>query len=199
MKVIFLLNRYSPLIDSTIGLSSEYSVQREEDTPLTLTSSDVWHDQSTRQCLPSCDCPESENHAYGTQSCDIQFHVLMCTSTHTLSMTGEHALISSPLDTYTVGAFLSEGRPGQFPKWRGDSTLTPFLLSATAILIARTLALYEFKPWIICIMIAIALEVIVRGIVRPPAARRRGTDWRRRDVPDSRDDYVPPRSLSDPM
>ncbi|KAI0325786.1 hypothetical protein GY45DRAFT_1329807 [Cubamyces sp. BRFM 1775] len=85
MKVIFLLNRYSPLIDSTLGLSMMLGTTNP-------------------------------------RSCDFQFHILIY--------------------TYTIGAFFSE-----------------------AILIARTLALYEFKPWIICIMAAIALEVIIPGLI----------------------------------
>ncbi|KAJ8468234.1 hypothetical protein ONZ51_g9768 [Trametes cubensis] len=84
MKIIFLLNRYSPLIDSTLGLT------------MMLGTTDP-------------------------HSCDVQFHFLIY--------------------TYTIGSFLSE-----------------------SILIARTLALYEFNPWIMCIMATIALGVIVPGL-----------------------------------
>ncbi|KAH9896720.1 hypothetical protein C8Q73DRAFT_421795 [Cubamyces lactineus] len=84
MKIIFLLNRYTPLIDSTLGLSMMLGTTNPH-------------------------------------SCDVQFHFLIY--------------------SYTIGSFLSE-----------------------TILIARTLALYEFKPWIVCAMAAIALGVIVPGL-----------------------------------
>ncbi|KAI0325788.1 hypothetical protein GY45DRAFT_1364296 [Cubamyces sp. BRFM 1775] len=84
MKIIYLLNRYSPLIDSTLSLS------------MALSTTD-------------------------THSCDVKFHILAY--------------------THAIGSSLAE-----------------------SILIVRTLALYEFSCWIICIMAATALGVVGTGL-----------------------------------
>ncbi|KAJ8456245.1 hypothetical protein ONZ51_g12233 [Trametes cubensis] len=104
MKIIFLLNRYSPLIDSTLGLTMMLGTT---DPHVSVPFSRI--------------CAEFDVCVSDLQSCDVQFHFLIY--------------------TYTIGSFLSE-----------------------SILIARTLALYEFNPWIMCIMATIALGVIVPGL-----------------------------------
>ncbi|KAI0655353.1 hypothetical protein C8Q70DRAFT_936475 [Cubamyces menziesii] len=103
MKVIFLLNRYSPLIDSFLALSIMLSTANPH-------------------------------------SCNVKFHILTCTLSHFI----HHILTCGDgtlLDTYVIGTFLSE-----------------------AILFARTLALYDSSPWIICMMTTTALCIICPGL-----------------------------------
>ncbi|OSD07864.1 hypothetical protein PYCCODRAFT_359075 [Trametes coccinea BRFM310] len=85
MKVIFLVNRYSPFIDTTLGLT------------VMLGTTDP-------------------------KSCRAQFKALTC--------------------SYAVGSFFSE-----------------------LILVARTLALYNFARWVLVIMVAISLGVLIPGTV----------------------------------
>ncbi|KAJ8469470.1 hypothetical protein ONZ51_g8967 [Trametes cubensis] len=103
MKVIFLLNRYSPLIDSFLALSIMLSTANPH-------------------------------------SCNVKFHILTY--------------------TYVIGTFLSEGNNALSTSI--NVVLTSVFPCATAILFARTLALYDSSPWIICMMTTTALCIIVR-------------------------------------